>query len=655
MNTTWRADKDGIVSKRVLIIVAGILAAGAAATTALLLTRQRAGSPQPVAAAYLSAWDRDDWTAMTTLVENPPADFASVHQQTTRDLHVSAATHRLGPIKTSGGRAHATFTARLELRGLGAWEYAGQLDLHHQHGAWRVVWSLATVHPDLRPGLRLERTRTWARRALIQGTGGTRLTLDATAVSVGVEPGRVTDRAGLVAALQQTLHVDPAAITARLSAPGLRPDAFIPVGELTEDRYTQLRPVLFPVPGVVFQRHAAHVAATADLEAHVVGQVGPITAELLGRLGPPYDNGDQVGLSGLEAGDERQLAGTPSGEVDVADGAGHVVSILQRFTGRAPQPVSTTLDLTVQRAAERALDAVTQPAALVAVQASTGEIRAVISRPTAVPFDRALDGRYPPGSTAKVITATALLELGTTPDQSVSCPPQLTVQGKRFTNFEGEAAPTLSFLQAFALSCNTAFVGLASRLTPQELTATAGQFGFGVEPHIGVPAVGGRFPTPTSRLEQVADAIGQGRVDASPLTMAGVAAAADTGTWHPLVLVPPASAAATASSAASSAAASPAPLDPRVVAALHQLMAQVVTSGTGTAAAVPGAPPVLGKTGTAEFGSANPPSTHAWFIGFRGDLAFAVLVEGGGVGGRVAAPIAARFLSDLALAPVPSP
>jgi cell division protein FtsI/penicillin-binding protein 2 len=54
---------------------------------------------------------------------------------------------------------------------------------------------------------------------------------------------------------------------------------------------------------------------------------------------------------------------------------------------------------------------------------------------------------------------------------------------------------------------------------------------------------------------------------------------------------------------------------------------------------------VAGKTGTAEFGTATPPQSHAWFIGFRGPLAFAVIVEGGGVGGQVAAPIAARFLA----------
>jgi cell division protein FtsI/penicillin-binding protein 2 len=57
---------------------------------------------------------------------------------------------------------------------------------------------------------------------------------------------------------------------------------------------------------------------------------------------------------------------------------------------------------------------------------------------------------------------------------------------------------------------------------------------------------------------------------------------------------------------------------------------------------------VFGKSGTAEFGTEDPPQTHAWFTGFQGDLAFAVLVEGGSSGGGVAAPLAARFLTDLA-------
>jgi cell division protein FtsI/penicillin-binding protein 2 len=75
-------------------------------------------------------------------------------------------------------------------------------------------------------------------------------------------------------------------------------------------------------------------------------------------------------------------------------------------------------------------------------------------------------------------------------------------------------------------------------------------------------------------------------------------------------------------------------------------MRVVVTNGTGTATELPGQP-VYGKTGTAEYGSGAHPKTHAWFIGFRGDIAFAILIEGGGVGGKVAAPVAARFLRSI--------
>jgi cell division protein FtsI/penicillin-binding protein 2 len=161
------------------------------------------------------------------------------------------------------------------------------------------------------------------------------------------------------------------------------------------------------------------------------------------------------------------------------------------------------------------------------------------------------------------------------------------------------------------------------------------QFGFAGTSAAGngklpLQSFGGRFPDPADTAERAAAAIGQGRVQASPLHMATVAAAAASGAWRSprLLTTDPAPEAK--------------PLDPTVVATLRDLMGEVVRSGTGTAlSAVPGA---AGKTGTAEFGPGNPPATHAWFIGFRGSLAFAVLVEGGGVGGRVAAPIAASFL-----------
>ncbi|MFD0890340.1 penicillin-binding transpeptidase domain-containing protein, partial [Streptosporangium algeriense] len=86
-------------------------------------------------------------------------------------------------------------------------------------------------------------------------------------------------------------------------------------------------------------------------------------------------------------------------------------------------------------------------------------------------------------------------------------------------------------------------------------------------------------------------------------------------------------------------------LEPAVVRALRALMPAVVVEGTASAVSFPSG--TAGKTGTAEYGTGKEPPSHAWFIGYRGDLAFSVVVEGGGAGSKVAAPVAARFLKAL--------
>src|SRR5690606_20415218 len=131
--------------------------------------------------------------------------------------------------------------------------------------------------------------------------------------------------------------------------------------------------------------------------------------------------------------------------------------------------------------------------------------------------------------------------------------------------------------------------------------------------------------------------IGQGRVTASPLHMATVGAAVLDGTWEPPVLLPEREV---------DDAPEPTSIGEGVPEVLRGLMRRVVTEGSGTAAAVPGAD-VAGKTGTAEWGSGDPPATHAWFVGLRGDLSVAVIVEGGVAGGEVAAPVAGRVLAAL--------
>ena len=404
--------------------------------------------------------------------------------------------------------------------------------------------------------------------------------------------------------------------------------------ELPESVYLQFKPTIYPIPGTVFQTHKARGPITADLAAHIVGTVGPITAEQLAHLGAPYRSTDVVGQTGIEAVYQSQLAGKPGGSINVVDHAGKTVKTLARFAPKPGQSVRTTIEPTAQRAAEHALDGVPGAAAFVAIRASTGAVVASVSRPTTTGFDIALDGQYPPGSTFKVVTAADLLEHGLTPSSTVTCPAKLVVDGREFHNFEGEAAASLTFKEAFAESCNNAFIGAATSLPDSSFVKTAREFGLGTEPKIGLEAFGGRVPEPASKTEHAATAIGQARVVVSPLAMACVAATVASGRFTAPTLV------------SGIAASEPTPaLDPKVVADLRTMMAEVVASGTAAGRGLP--PGTFGKTGTAEFGTAEPLQTHAWFVGYRGDIAFAVLVVGGGVGGRVAAPLAASFLNAL--------
>ena len=122
--------------------------------------------------------------------------------------------------------------------------------------------------------------------------------------------------------------------------------------------------------------------------------------------------------------------------------------------------MQTTIDPNVQRAAEAALAGEKKNAALVAVNAQTGAVLAAANANSGE-FDQALDGAYPPGSTFKVITSTALIDHGLSPSSAASCPATATVDGEVFHNAEGEGQVS-DLLHAFAESCNTAFIGLAT-------------------------------------------------------------------------------------------------------------------------------------------------------------------------------------------------
>jgi cell division protein FtsI/penicillin-binding protein 2 len=623
----------GFLRRRALVIVVVVVVVAGSAGAGWVLLNRKPALPSREVAAYLEAWERFDVEAMQRLTAAAPPEMAEAVTAMREDLRVTGARFQRIGLRRERDMAIAEYAAEVDLAGLGTWTYKSTLEFRRPDGKWRLVWSPTALHPALRAGQRFGRTRAWPERAAITGVDGAALVAAGEVVDIGLQPERIRDLAQVQAILRQQVGVEPAAVTAALNAPGVRPDHFVAVARVRADRFAQVRPVLEPVPGVFFQRTTGRLPVAENFALHVLGRYDEVTAERLQELGSPYVVGDKVGLSGLERAFERQLAGTPSGEVRTIDVATEEpVATLFRFTGTPPRPVGTTLDRRTQEAAEEALAGVTFPAALVAVDAGTGDVRAVVSRPFDQPFNRALAGQYPPGSTFKVVTTAALLGAGTRPETAVGCPADATVGGQGFRNFEGGSLGGTTFRTAFAQSCNTAFVTLSANLADAALASAATTFGFGTDYDLGLPTEGASFPTPRDVAERVSQAIGQGRVEASPLHMATTAAAVASGGWRaPRLLTDKPQAPATL-------------LDPATAATLKELTAEVVRTGTGTAAAVPGQQ-IGGKTGTAEIGGPDPNRTHAWFIGYRGNLAFAVLAEGGGVGGRVAAPLAARFLA----------
>jgi cell division protein FtsI/penicillin-binding protein 2 len=619
----------------IVALVAVVVLAGAG-VGAWWLLRPKA-RPEPVAAAYLAAWGRSDWAAMQAQVAAPPADFAKQHTEMVERLRVAGASFAPGPATVDDDRAEVPFQARLRLRALGEWPYDGVLRLVRRDDRWRVDWTPATLHPELTAGLRFQRTRTWPDRAPILAADGTELAGPGPVVTVNIVAEGVKDEAQVVDALTRYAEVSREVARQALADAGRRPNQAVAVVTMPRSDYELVRDDLYPVPGLRFQEGVGREYNGPASTRMLVGTVGPVTADDLKRLGGSYQAGDLVGHgNGLEAAFERRLAGTPSGEVRLVGKDGQTAKVLHRFSGKDGEAVRTTIDPRAQEAAEAALDPVAKPAAVVAIEPSTGELRAVVSTPVQG-YNRALLGRYPPGSTFKVVTAGALLAGGLRPGDPVDCPKEAKVGGRTFGNFEDEVLGRIPFSSAFANSCNTAFVQQAAkRLDGDELVATAARFGFGLDPSPGIPAVTSRVPPPSDRADLAAEAFGQGRVTASPLQMATVAATVANGRWHHPSLV---------SGGAAEPGDAPEPLDPKVATTLRTLMREVVTNGTAAPAKLPAG--TGGKTGTAEFGTGDPLPTHAWFIGFRGDLAFAVVVEDGGVGGKVAAPVAARFLRAL--------
>jgi cell division protein FtsI/penicillin-binding protein 2 len=614
-----------------------LLLAVAAIAAVVVLSLGGGGSPgRDAVDRYLAAWTRGDDAAAAAATDQLAAARRAL-TASRAGLDGARVRAMVLDLQEDDDGAQARVRVSWQVPRIGTFAYVTRIAAAPAGDAWSVRWRETAVHPRLDEATRLGTTVQVPARAPILDREGRPLMSERPVVDIAVEVDRVSSAEGSATALATLLEIDGEALRRRIENAG--GGRFIPVITLRLDEFTEQQTAIEAIPGVSTNQTTASLAPTRDFGRALLGSVGPVTAEQVQRSDGRLVAGDVAGQSGLQAEHDAQLAGTPTRSVVIRTReTGFVDATLLRRPGRDGEALRTLLDRDVQAAAEAAFDGVSLPgegnAALVALQPSSGDVLAIVNRPGDSTYDRALLGRYPPGSTFKVVSTAALLRAGLSPDETVDCPPTLVVDGKSFRNFEGGAAGAVPFRDDFAHSCNTAFVSLADRLGRRDLTDVGRAFGLGEQLAPGVPAAAADVPPPRDAVGHAAMMIGQDRILASPLAMAGVAATVASGRWRAPRLLPDAPRRAGPL------------LDAATVATLRELMRAVVTGGTGTAlAGVAGE--VRGKSGTAEYGGGDPPPTHAWFVATRDDLALAVLVEEGDAGGRVAAPIAASFFAAL--------
>ncbi|MCC5947876.1 MAG: hypothetical protein JJT89_05420 [Nitriliruptoraceae bacterium] len=588
--------------------------------------------PEATVAAYLDAWEAGDTTAMATLVRGEtPEDFADRHRQLLAGLEAGSLVLEAGEVASEvDGRASVPVAVEVRFEDLAepiGWDTTIQLS--RERGSWGVDWNLTTIHPELRPTWRFGRVSEDVDREPILAADDTPLVGTGNLVTFGFEPTAVDDAEAIVRAFASAIPGSEAAAERELGRDDLVEGWFYEIVTVTETRADEASPRLRQAGGILRRTSTARAPYDTGFARHIVGAIEEATAEQL-EGDDSLERGDRIPQFGLELVFDDQMQGSERILLGLVEGdTGPLQVELGASQADPSAPVETTIDIAVQRAVEDAIELAELPAAVVVVD-TDGAIRGSASRPLGG-FNRAFSGRYPPGSTFKVITAEALLAEGAGTGTQVECPAETTVGGLRVPNAGNRSLGTTTLEEAFAISCNTTFATLGGALEAERLTAAAERFGFGVEPLVPLTAFGGSFPEPTDLAERGAAAFGQARVETSPLHLASVAAATIDGSWDQPYLLRGDGPGETI------------PLATGTADQLRTMMRTVVTDGTGVPAAVDGEE-VRGKTGSAQ---TTDGVTHAWFIGTWEDLGFAVLVEDGGAGGEVAGPIAARLVERL--------
>jgi penicillin-binding protein 2 len=470
---------------------------------------------------------------------------------------------------------------------------------------------------------------------------------------------------------------------------------------LADDEVARIAAHRYRLPGVDIRARLFRQYPMGEVASHVIGYIGRINPKEKERieeqgLGPEYKGSDYIGKSGIELSYEKELRGT-AGAVEVeVDASRRVMRQLSRKPSIPGNNLQLSLDIRLQKIAEEAFG--DRRGALVAIEPSTGDILAFVSKPGYDPnlfvdgidpqswealrdspdkpmLNRPLQGGYPPGSTYKPFMALMAQELGLrTANQTISDPGFFRLGGGYWRDDKAGGHGLVNLPRSIAVSCDTYYYQLGAELDVDEWAGFMKQFGFGQKTGVDIEGeLTGILPTREWKAkrfpkdpklhvgDQVSLGIGQGFNTFTPMQLAyATSTLANRGVAFKPHLVKRVLDVKTGESRLTQPKPAYAiPLKDAHLDAVKEGLAGVVTEGT-SASVFKGAKYTSGgKTGTAQVfglkGSTYVESEvserlrdHAWYIAYapldKPQIAMAVFVENGGFGAKAAAPIARKVL-----------
>ncbi|MEX2210129.1 MAG: penicillin-binding protein 2 [Patescibacteria group bacterium] len=524
-------------------------------------------------------------------------------------------------------------------------------------------------------------------------------------------PRKEADRERIYRTLSAPLKEPAAEIRKRAEKEGLRHDqAILIADELDRDSSVLLRMRAQNLAGVTIQNNPRRQYADPELYAHLLGYVGKVSAEDL-EEDPELRRNDYVGKTGLERVYQDTLAGTPGQRRLEVNAQGEILKELQSTEPKPGRSVQLGIDPKLQRAMHDAVEngisssrrAATGGSA-VALDPKTGTVLGMVSLPsfdnndfvggigegkyreladdpTKPLFNRPVSGEYPPGSTFKIVTATGALAEGVVgPNDYLSSPPSLEIEGYEFPDWKEDGHGSVNAVRALAVSSDVYFYKVSGGyddirgLGEDKLGDYMRQFGIGTPTGIDLPdEQDGLVPSQSYKKATFGEdwfigntyhmGIGQGFILSTPLQVATYTSAiAGNGIAYKPHLV---KAYVNSENKKDKMPFKPEPLvnlkvDRAVIETVQQGMREVVESGTGQELSTLPVD-ICGKTGSAEF--ANETNAHAWFTAYAPcddpRIVLTVIIEGGGEGSDVAVPAAKRIFESYfdvrAASPSPTP